>query len=102
MIGQSGTGANSSTSFTGASHEVRARTVVNATGPWADGLPHSHVKLRLTKGIHLVVERSRVPVPDAVVMTEGKRILFAIPWGDRAILGTTDTGLQRPARPRFR
>jgi glycerol-3-phosphate dehydrogenase len=77
--------------LTGVRHEIRARAVVNATGPWADGLPHSHVKLRLTKGIHLVVERARVPVPDAVVMTEGKRILFAIPWGDRAILGTTDT-----------
>jgi glycerol-3-phosphate dehydrogenase len=70
---------------------VRARAIVNATGPWADGLQHSAVKLRLTKGIHCVVEKNRVPVPDAVVMTEGKRILFAIPWGDRTILGTTDT-----------
>ncbi len=71
--------------------QVHARTVVNATGPWADGLPHSSVKLRVTKGVHLVVERARVPVPDTVVMTEGKRILFAIPWGERTILGTTDT-----------
>jgi glycerol-3-phosphate dehydrogenase len=71
--------------------KVQAHTVVNATGPWADGLPHSQVKLRVTKGIHLVVERARVPVPDTVVMTEGKRILFAIPWGERTILGTTDT-----------
>ena len=82
--------------LTGASYGIRARAVVNATGPWADGLPHSHLKLRLTKGIHLVVERSRVPVPDAVVMTEGKRILFAIPWGDRTILGTTDTDYHGP------
>lgn len=71
--------------------QVRARTVVNATGPWADGLPHSAVKLRVTKGIHVVVDRAKVPVPDTVVMTEGKRILFAIPWGERTILGTTDT-----------
>jgi glycerol-3-phosphate dehydrogenase len=71
--------------------QITARAVVNATGPWADGLPHSHVKLRLTKGIHLVVERTRVPVPDTVVMTEGKRILFAIPWGERTVIGTTDT-----------
>jgi len=70
---------------------VRSRTIINATGPWADGLPHSRVKLRATKGIHLVVDRSRVPVPDTVVMSEGKRILFAIPWGERTILGTTDT-----------
>ena len=39
--------------------KVRARAVVNATGPWAEGLPHSRVKLRLTKGVHLVVERAR-------------------------------------------
>jgi glycerol-3-phosphate dehydrogenase len=76
---------------TGARHELRARTVVNATGPWADLLPHSAVKLRLTKGIHLVVDRARIPVPSAVVITEGKRILFILPWGERVILGTTDT-----------
>lgn len=70
---------------------LRARAVVNATGPWADGLPHSQVKLRLTKGIHLVIDRRRLPLTDTLVMTECKRILFAIPWGDRVILGTTDT-----------
>ena len=75
----------------GQEFNVRARAVVNATGPWADGLPHSQVKLRVTKGVHLVVDRVRVPVPETVVMTEGKRILFAIPWGERTILGTTDT-----------
>ncbi|HRT10419.1 MAG TPA: glycerol-3-phosphate dehydrogenase/oxidase [Candidatus Paceibacterota bacterium] len=76
--------------------KVRARAVVNATGPWADGLPHSRVKLRVTKGVHLVVDRARVPVPETVVMTEGKRILFAIPWGERTILGTTDTDYSGP------
>jgi glycerol-3-phosphate dehydrogenase len=75
----------------GKSYEIAARCVVNATGPWAQDVKHSSVKLRLTKGVHLVVDRSRVPVPDAVVLTEGNRILFAIPWGERVILGTTDT-----------
>jgi glycerol-3-phosphate dehydrogenase len=70
---------------------LRARAVVNATGPWAEGLPHSHVKLRLTKGIHLVIDRRRLPVTETVVMSDEKRILFAIPWGERTILGTTDT-----------
>jgi glycerol-3-phosphate dehydrogenase len=77
--------------LTGTLLQIRSRAVVNATGPWSDGLPHSRVKLRLTKGIHLVVHRSRLSVPDTVVMTEGQRILFAIPWGERTILGTTDT-----------
>jgi glycerol-3-phosphate dehydrogenase len=77
--------------------EIRARAIVNATGPWADGLPHSRVKLRVTKGIHAVVDRKRVPVPETVVMTDGKRILFAIPWGERTILGTTDTDYRGPS-----
>lgn len=77
--------------LTGEFYRIRARTVVNATGPWADGLPHSQIKLRLTKGVHLVIDRQRLPLGDTVVMTEDKRILFAIPWGERLILGTTDT-----------
>jgi len=82
--------------LTGKPLTIQSRAVVNATGPWADGLPHSRVRLRLTKGVHLVAERQRVPVTDTVVMTEGKRILFAIPWGDRVILGTTDTDYHGP------
>jgi glycerol-3-phosphate dehydrogenase len=70
---------------------IEARVVVNAAGAWASRFPVSQVKLRLTKGVHLVVDRSRLPVDEAVVMTEGSRILFAIPWGERLILGTTDT-----------
>lgn len=75
----------------GNSFGVKAHTVVNATGPWADRIPQSRVHLRLTKGIHLVVDRARLPVPDAVVITEGKRLLFVLPWEDRVIIGTTDT-----------
>jgi glycerol-3-phosphate dehydrogenase len=70
---------------------IRARAIVNCTGPWADQVPHSAVKLRLTKGIHIVIDRTRLPVPSAVVITEGKRILFVLPWGERIIIGTTDT-----------
>lgn len=77
--------------LTGRSLTVVAHSVVNATGPWADKFPQSSIRLRLTKGIHLVVDRQRFPVPDAVVVAEGSRILFAIPWGQRVILGTTDT-----------
>jgi glycerol-3-phosphate dehydrogenase len=64
---------------------------VNATGPWSSKLPGSKVQLRLTKGIHLVFAREKLPVPEAVVITEGSRVLFVIPWGERLIVGTTDT-----------
>lgn len=77
--------------LTGETFTARSRTLVNATGPWAEQLPHSAVKVRLSKGIHLVVDRRRLPVSEAVVVTEGKRILFLIPWGERVIVGTTDT-----------
>jgi glycerol-3-phosphate dehydrogenase len=75
---------------------ISARSVVNAAGPWADGFPQSAIRLRTTKGVHLVVDRQRLPVPSAVVMTEGPRILFAIPWGERVIIGTTDTDYDGP------
>jgi len=75
---------------------VKARAVVNATGPWGDRFPQSSVRLRLTKGIHCVLDRRRLPVPEAVVITEGRRILFIIPWSERVIVGTTDTDYDGP------
>lgn len=77
--------------LTGETFEIQARAIVNASGPWANQVPRSQVKLRLTKGVHLVIDRQRLPVPDAVVLPDGDRIVFVIPWGERAILGTTDT-----------
>ena len=80
----------------GADHLLTSRCVVNAAGPWAAAIPHSSLRLRLTKGVHLVIDRTRLPLPSAVVLTAGLRILFAIPWGQRVILGTTDTDYAGP------
>ncbi len=89
--------------FTGETWEVETRSVINAAGPWAEKLPHSGVKLRLTKGVHLVIPAGRLTLPGAVVFTDGDRILFAIPWGERTILGTTDTDYEgRPEDVRAR
>ncbi|MDP1580336.1 MAG: glycerol-3-phosphate dehydrogenase/oxidase [Candidatus Didemnitutus sp.] len=82
--------------MTGENFSVTSRAIVNATGPWADKLPHSSIRLRCTKGIHLVLDHARLPVPDAVAITEGARILFVIPWGERVIVGTTDTDFPGP------
>lgn len=76
---------------TGARQTIQTRVIVNATGPWADKVPHSKVKLRLSKGVHIVIDHTRLPVPSPVVITEGKRLLFVLPWGERVIIGTTDT-----------
>ena len=82
--------------ITNTSVEVRSKTIVNAAGAWADRFPASQVKLRVTKGVHLVIDRSRLNIPDAITMTQGSRVLFAIPWGERVILGTTDTDYSGP------
>lgn len=80
--------------------EIKARAVVNATGPWtdatldaADGPKKSTSLLRPTKGVHIVVDAARLSLPHAVVCRHPKdgRVLFAIPWGDRTYVGTTDT-----------
>ena len=74
--------------------ELTARTVVSAVGPWTDQIrgPERQAFMRPTKGVHIVVERSRLPVRHAVVLpNHDNRILFAIPWSHHTVLGTTDT-----------
>jgi glycerol-3-phosphate dehydrogenase len=82
----------------GSVREVKAHTVINATGPWTDEVlamsgPRKGKLLRPTKGVHIVVEREKLPVEHAVVLFHptDKRVLFALPWGDRTYVGTTDT-----------
>jgi glycerol-3-phosphate dehydrogenase len=82
--------------FADRTHRIFARTVVNACGPWSATLPNSSVRLRLTKGVHLVIDRKKLNVPDAVMVTKGERTLFVIPWGERSILGSTDTDYDGP------
>jgi glycerol-3-phosphate dehydrogenase len=84
--------------LTGKEQLVRASVVINATGPWSDrtrGLGTGPIdpRLRPTKGVHIVVDHARLPIHNAVVCFHPKdgRLLFSIPWGDRAYIGTTDT-----------
>jgi glycerol-3-phosphate dehydrogenase len=77
---------------------IRTRGVINATGPWADDTLETSRKdspplLRTTKGIHIVVDSARLNLPHAVVCRhpDDSRVLFAIPWGDRTYIGTSDT-----------
>ena len=75
---------------------VRARVTVNATGPWSDEvrrLSGEAPLLRPTKGVHLVVDAKRLAPKHAIVMLARRdhRVVFAIPWGDRTVVGTTDT-----------
>jgi glycerol-3-phosphate dehydrogenase len=95
-------GAHVRCDITGEQRLVRAHTVINATGPWTDGVvamgagTGGQKLLRPTKGVHLVVARDRLPVTHAVVCLhpDDGRVLFAIPWADRTYIGTTDTDFE--------
>ncbi len=77
--------------------EVRARLFVNAAGPWVDDVrrlddPAAAPTVRLTKGVHLVIDRERLPVREALVLGDARgRIVFVIPHGEVVLVGTTDT-----------
>ena len=91
--------------LTGASYELRARHVVNATGVWVESLmqqedPARPLVVQPSKGVHLVVPDDRVPLLNAsILLPSGQgdgRSMFAIPWGRQTILGTTDTAYDGP------
>jgi glycerol-3-phosphate dehydrogenase len=83
--------------FTGDEVVVRGRAIVNAAGPWVDEVRHLEAsdtdnRLALTKGIHLVFRRERLPVRHTtMMMMPDKRTAFVIPRGEWVYLGTTDT-----------
>ncbi len=79
---------------------VRAKHIISTTGPWTDIVAPKIVKgwkkiLRPSKGVHLTFRRDRIPLSQAVVMADGKRIVFAIPRHEMVIVGTTDTDFQQ-------
>ena len=98
-------GATVADKLDGATYDVRARHVVNATGVWVDTLlgleePGRPPVVRPSKGVHLVVPRERVPLDGASILMPSRqgdgRSMFAIPWGRQTILGTTDTAYDGP------
>ncbi len=81
----------------GFEHEVRARAVVNATGIFVDALrqlddPQAHKLLSLSRGSHVVFSQDVFGGRDALLVpsTDDGRVLFAIPWHDHVVVGTTD------------
>ncbi|MDF2606603.1 MAG: Aerobic glycerol-3-phosphate dehydrogenase [Bacillales bacterium] len=76
---------------------IEAKKIVNAAGPWVDeirSLNNSKIgkKLKLTKGVHIVVNNSVLPLRQAIYFdTPDKRMIFAIPREGKVYIGTTDT-----------
>ena len=83
---------------TGISYTLCAKAVINATGVFVDDLlsmdePEARPLVRPSQGIHLVFDKSFLGPHDALMIPKTKdgRVLFAIPWHDRILIGTTDT-----------
>ena len=81
--------------------EVTATVAVNATGPWSDtvrgdGDRVGDPRMRPTKGVHIVVNSSRLKLAHAVccMHPDDGRVFFTIPWGEQTYIGTTDTDFE--------
>jgi glycerol-3-phosphate dehydrogenase len=91
-------------SETGRDYTIPARQVINATGIFtdetramsADGL---EPMIAPSQGVHLMLDRSFLPGDSAILVphTDDGRVLFAIPWHGKVLIGTTDTPVEGPA-----
>jgi glycerol-3-phosphate dehydrogenase len=87
---------------------VRARVVVNATGLFTDAIrrldePAARPLIVASQGAHIVLDRAFLPGDSALMVpkTDDGRVLFAIPWHDHVVVGTTDTPRdETPLEPR--
>ncbi len=83
---------------TGNAFRVAARVVVNATGPFSDQMlklddPSAQPVIAASQGIHLVFDREFLPGDSALIVpkTRDGRVIFAVPWHNHTVVGTTDT-----------
>ncbi len=88
--------------LTGNRYDIKGRVIINATGVFADEImqldnPGKKSIIRPSQGTHLVVENSFLPGNDAVMIprTDDGRVLFAVPWHGKVVLGTTDTPIEQ-------
>ena len=87
-------------SFTGKEYEVKSKVVINATGVFADSIMkmddvrHKDI-ISPSQGIHFVVNKEFLPGDTAIMIprTDDGRVLFAVPWHNKIVLGTTDTAV---------
>lgn len=88
----------------GHSYNVKAKAVVNATGVFVDGIlkmddPHAAQTVVASQGIHVVVDKKFYPSGHALMIPETSdgRVLFAVPWHNEVVIGTTDTPVGEPS-----
>jgi glycerol-3-phosphate dehydrogenase len=78
-------------------HIFKGKAIINATGVFADAIlqmdqPGAKKRIQPSQGVHLVFDKSFLPSEDAIMIpkTDDGRVLFAVPWHDKVIVGTTD------------
>lgn len=92
---------------TGKEFSLKAKVVINATGVFTDSIcrmddPQAETMISPSQGVHIVLDKSFLPGDSAIMVphTDDGRVLFAIPWHDRVIVGTTDTPVKEiPLEP---
>ncbi|MDZ4204951.1 MAG: glycerol-3-phosphate dehydrogenase/oxidase [Bacteroidales bacterium] len=95
------TGVKAKDEISGNEFEIKSKAVINATGVFADTLlqlaeGHSEKTIAPSQGIHLIIEKHffRGNAGMMIPKTDDGRVLFAIPWYDKLLLGTTDTAVE--------
>ena len=85
-------------------YNAKAKAVINATGVFTDAImqmdePEEEKLVAPSQGIHLVIDKHFFPGSNAMMIpkTDDGRVLFAVPWHDKVILGTTDTPIEEIA-----
>lgn len=83
---------------TSKTYEIKAKSVVNATGVFVDDImqmdkPTGEHLVRPSQGVHIVLDKSFLQSDYAIMIpkTDDGRVLFAVPWHDKVVVGTTDT-----------
>jgi glycerol-3-phosphate dehydrogenase len=96
-------GLNVEDKLSGKKYEVNAKMVVNATGVFADKIlqmdnPEALRMIQPSQGIHLVLDLDFLGGNDALMIpkTRDGRVLFAVPWHGKLVVGTTDTLREKP------
>ncbi|MGE5610759.1 MAG: glycerol-3-phosphate dehydrogenase/oxidase [Bacillota bacterium] len=92
----------------GREYELKAKAVINATGVYSDSIcqmddPNARPMISPSQGTHIVLDRSFLPGDSAIMIpqTDDGRVLFAIPWHDCVVVGTTDVPVQQtPLEPK--
>ncbi|MEP6726072.1 MAG: glycerol-3-phosphate dehydrogenase/oxidase [Bacteroidota bacterium] len=96
------TGVQVKDQLSGKEYEVKCKAVINATGVFSDAVQHMDDAAKTktispSQGIHIVLDKEFLPGNSAIMIphTDDGRVLFAVPWHKKIIVGTTDTAVKK-------